>query len=116
MTFFVYLNLWDIDQSVSDSCNQVSGLKTLLKAKAVVHKLQIFAKWQQAYIYFVLFLTPTLKKCQITLTKLSLYTTIFPCLFNFIMCITVLPAKNDSDVIFCLQLLSKTLTCTLHLS
>ena len=29
---------------------------------------------------------------------------------------TVLPAKSDSDVIFCLQLLSKTLTCTLHLS
>ena len=28
---------------------------------------------------------------------------------------TVLPAKNDSDM-FCLQLLSKTLTCTLHLS
>ena len=29
---------------------------------------------------------------------------------------TVLPAKSDSDVVFCLQLLSKTLTCTLHLS
>ena len=29
---------------------------------------------------------------------------------------TVVPTKNDSDVIFCLQLLSKTLTCTLHLS
>ena len=29
---------------------------------------------------------------------------------------TVLPAKNDSDVMFCLNLLSKTLTCTLHLS
>ena len=28
---------------------------------------------------------------------------------------TVLPAKSDSDVIFCLQLLSKTLTCTLHM-
>ena len=28
---------------------------------------------------------------------------------------TVLPAKSDSDVVFCLQLLSKTLTCTLHL-
>ena len=29
---------------------------------------------------------------------------------------TVLPTKSDSDVIFCLQLLSKTLTRTLHLS
>ena len=28
---------------------------------------------------------------------------------------TVLPAKSDSDIVFCLQLLSKTLTCTLHL-
>ena len=26
----------------------------------------------------------------------------------------VLPAKSDSDVVFCLQLLSKTLTCILH--
>ena len=30
--------------------------------------------------------------------------------------VTVLPAKSDSDVMFCLQLFSKTLTCTLHLS
>ena len=30
--------------------------------------------------------------------------------------ITVVPTKSDSDVIFCLQLLSKILTCTLHLS
>ena len=29
---------------------------------------------------------------------------------------TVVPTKSDSDVIFCLQMLSKTLTCTLHLS
>ena len=29
---------------------------------------------------------------------------------------TVLPAKSDSDVMFCLQLLSKTLTDTHHLS
>ena len=29
---------------------------------------------------------------------------------------TVMPTKSDSDVMFCLQLLSKTLTCTLHLS
>ena len=29
---------------------------------------------------------------------------------------TVLPTKSDSDVILCLRLLSKTLTCTLHLS
>ena len=29
---------------------------------------------------------------------------------------TVLPAKSDSDAVFCLQLLSKTLTCTLNLS
>ena len=27
----------------------------------------------------------------------------------------VVPAKSDSDVVFCLQLLSKTLTFTLHL-
>ena len=30
--------------------------------------------------------------------------------------ITGKPTKSDSDLIFCLQLLSKTLTCTLHLS
>ena len=29
---------------------------------------------------------------------------------------TVVPTKSDSDEIFCLQLLNKTLTCTLHLS
>ena len=29
---------------------------------------------------------------------------------------TVVPTKSDSDVVFCLQLLSKTLTCTHHLS
>ena len=29
---------------------------------------------------------------------------------------TVVPTKSDSDVIFCLQLLRKTFTCTLHLS
>ena len=29
---------------------------------------------------------------------------------------TVVPAKSDSDVVLCLQLLSKTLTYTLHLS
>ena len=28
----------------------------------------------------------------------------------------VVPNKSDSDVVFCLQLLSKTLTCKLHLS
>ena len=32
--------------------------------------------------------------------------------FSFI----VVPTKSDSDVMFCLQLLSNTLTCTLHLS
>ena len=35
---------------------------------------------------------------------------------DFVGGTTVLPAKSDSDVIFCLQLLSKILTCTLHLS
>ena len=29
---------------------------------------------------------------------------------------TVVPTKSDSGVMFCLQLLSKTLTCTLHLN
>ena len=29
---------------------------------------------------------------------------------------TVVPTKSDSDVILCLQLLSKIQTCTLHLS
>ena len=29
---------------------------------------------------------------------------------------TIVPAKSDSDVVFCSQLLSKTLTCTLHIS
>ena len=28
---------------------------------------------------------------------------------------TILPAKSDSDVVFCLQLLSKTLTFTINL-
>ena len=32
------------------------------------------------------------------------------------MHITVVPTKSESDILFCLQLLSKTLTCTLHLS
>ena len=30
--------------------------------------------------------------------------------------VTVMPAKSDSDIILCLQLLSKTLKCALHLS
>ena len=29
---------------------------------------------------------------------------------------TAVPTKSDSDEIFCLQLLGKILTCTLHLS
>ena len=29
---------------------------------------------------------------------------------------TVVPTKSDGDVIFCLQLLNQTLTCTHHLS
>ena len=29
---------------------------------------------------------------------------------------TVVPTKGDSDVILCLELLSKTQTCTLHLT
>ena len=29
---------------------------------------------------------------------------------------TAMPTESDSDVMLCLQLLSKTLTCTLHLS
>ena len=29
---------------------------------------------------------------------------------------TIVPTKSDSDVVFCLQLLSKTLTCTHHFS
>ena len=28
----------------------------------------------------------------------------------------IVPTKSDNDVILCLQLVSKTLTCTLHLS
>ena len=35
---------------------------------------------------------------------------------RFLIPITVLPAKSDCDVVFCLQLFSITLTCTLHLS
>ena len=30
--------------------------------------------------------------------------------------VTVVPTKSDSDVMLCLQLLSKTLPCTLHFS
>ena len=29
---------------------------------------------------------------------------------------TVVPTKSDSDVVFCFLFLSKTLTCTIHLS
>ena len=29
---------------------------------------------------------------------------------------TVVPTKSDSDIMFCLQLLGKKLTCTLHLT
>ena len=35
---------------------------------------------------------------------------------DYVLSYTALPAKSDSNVMFCLQLLSKTLTCTLHLS
>ena len=51
-----------------------------------------------------------------------LYVSLFGCLWVcFIclclcLCVTIVPTKSDSDVLFCLQLLSKTLTCTLHLS
>ena len=38
-----------------------------------------------------------------------------PIIFN-IRATTVVPTKSDSDVNFVLQLLSKTLTCTRHLS
>ena len=34
---------------------------------------------------------------------------------DLILSASVMPTKSDSDIIFCLQLLSKTLTCTLHL-
>ena len=38
-------------------------------------------------------------------------------MFSFIVTIdTVVPTKSDNDVILCLQLPSKTLTCTLQLS
>ena len=36
--------------------------------------------------------------------------------FTFGASITVVPTKSDSDVIFCLQMSCKPLTCTLHLS
>ena len=35
---------------------------------------------------------------------------------TYILCTTVLPAKSGSDVMVCLQLFSKTLTCTHHVS
>ena len=41
-----------------------------------------------------------------TLTRKLLFETIYYCFHC-----TVLPTKSDNDVIFCLQLLSKTLTC-----
>ena len=34
---------------------------------------------------------------------------------SFIISSTVVPTRSDSDVILCLQLLSTTLTCSLHL-
>ena len=48
-------------------------------------------------------------------TSIPLKTTLFFKHFPLYV-LTVLPTKSDSDVIFCLQSLSKTLTCTLHLS
>ena len=35
---------------------------------------------------------------------------------NITVSATVVPTKSDSDVTYCLQLSSKTLTCTIHLS
>ena len=34
---------------------------------------------------------------------------------NIVISPTVLPAKSDSDIVFYLQLFSKSLTCTIHL-
>ena len=52
-------------------------------------------------------------RTNLSLTMLDILCTT---LIFFYLVITVLPAMSDSDVIFCLQLLSKTLTCTLDLT
>ena len=51
----------------------------------------------------------------IRIVRLNLHTFILLVSFHHVLA-TVLPAKSDSDLIFCLQLLDKKLTCTLHLS
>ena len=47
-----------------------------------------------------------------SLERKLFYQYLMESLINF----TVLPAKNDNDAMFCLQLLSKILPWTLHLS
>ena len=57
-------------------------------------------------------MSKTVKHCADVLLSLLTYLPPTVPLMRF----TVLPTKSDSDVIFCDQLLSETLTCTLHLS
>ena len=56
-----------------------------------------------------------LQKCSLAANKTSEYDQEMPQISQANP-YTVLPANSDSDVVFCLHLLSKPLTCTLHLS
>ena len=78
------------------------------------------------YIYFVS-IPPSLLICYLySVLFVSVALNIFSDLYHIylVLCVsvpfsftfTVVPTRSDSDVILCLQLLSNTLTCTLHLS
>ena len=49
-------------------------------------------------------------------TLIVLYFNTIQVMKSWKLTFNVMPTKSDSDVILCLQLLSKTITCTLHLS
>ena len=59
-------------------------------------------------------------RCRVTLNVLWLFLTVPTVGLQCVIVVfpdytTVVPTKSDSDVILCLQLLCKTLTCTLQL-
>ena len=68
-------------------------------------------KSKKNYMHEILSLTLyQLSHCALLIIFLSVFKPIQQC--RSCMFSTVVPTKSDSDVIFCLQLLSKTLTCT----
>ena len=72
-----------------------------------------FITWESSKLIFVEISQNLIKSPQIFFVYLTDFNPQFKACMQ---CTTVVPTKSDSDAIFCLQLLSKTLTCTLHLS